>query len=355
MIFRKPYGFLIKHFRLIHLIITGILFYLVYCNNQIYSYINDCINNSSFKYNALEYINYNIHILIGIAIVLFLVIFWLFKYKEKPKTIYVISILGYVLVGIFMFILFSYFTGIPNNVLDQKVIRAYRDIMLITLGFQYLIIAIMFVRGLGFDIKKFNFGKDIQELNLTDEDGEEIEVDVNIDTNVLFRNVRKKKRELGYFFKEYKIIILGIIFIILVIIGYSSYNNIKRILKVYNQGDIIGYNNYITVNNSYYNIDNDNNYIIIKFDVFKNGKRDRLDVNNMILKINDLEYLPNKNICYKFNSFGNCYKKQYITSNSSSYMLVYEVDVLNTEKSYLIYKDSYENSFKVKLNLENYE
>lgn len=127
MVFRKPYGFLIKHFRLIHLIISGILIYLVSCNNKIYSFVNDCISNMSYKYNALEYINNSIYIWIAIVLVLFFIIYWLLRYKDKPRNMYVFSSLGYIFVAIFMFLLFSYFSGLPNNVLDQKVIRAYRD------------------------------------------------------------------------------------------------------------------------------------------------------------------------------------------------------------------------------------
>lgn len=355
MVFRKPYGFLIKHFRLIHLIITGILAYLVSCNRYIYLFINSCIKDSVNRYNALEYINYSIYVYILIVSLLFFVIYWLLKYKDKPRNIYVFSILGYLIIGIFMFVLFSYFTELPNNVINQKVIRGYRDLMLITLGFQYLIIVIMFIRGLGFNIKKFNFEKDIQELNLSSEDMEEVELDVNINTTNVMRSVRKKKRELGYFFQEYKVFILGIFFIILVIVGYNAYNYLKDVFKVYNQGNVIGYSNYINITNSYYNIDGDRNYIIVKFDVFKYGRQEKLNVNNMILLVDKEEYLPNKNICYNFNNLGNCYKKQYITDKNTSYILVYEVDSLNVERSYLIYKETYEDDFKVKLNLENYE
>ena len=355
MVFRKPYGFLIKHFKLIHLIITAILVYLVRCNREIYLFLNSCIEDSVNRYNALSYINYNIYIYITIGILLFFIIYLLFKYKDKPRSIYIFSIFGYVIIGIFMFLLFSYFTGLPNNVIDQKLIRAYRDIMLITLGFQYLVIVIMFIRGLGFNIKKFNFGKDIQELNLSSEDAEEIEVDVNLDTNVIMREVRKRKREFGYFFQEYKIFILVILFIILVIVGYNVYNYLNDVFKVYNQGETIGYVNNITIKNSYYNINSNNSYIIISFDVFKYGKQERLNVNNMILVIDDDEYVPNKNTCYNFNYLGNCYKKQYINDKNSSYILVYEVDNLNIERTYLLYKESYDNSFKVKLDLENYE
>lgn len=355
MVLRKPYGFLIKHFRLIHLIITGILIYLVSYNREIYKFLNSCIDDAVNKYNALSYINYNIYIYIIISIILFFIIYWLLKYKDKPRNIYILSIICYIFIGIYIFILFSYFSGLPSNVLNQKVIRAYRDIMLISLGLQYLLIIIMLIRGLGFDIKKFNFGKDIQELNLSSEDAEEIEVDVNIDTTNMMRSVRKRKRELGYFFNEYKVFILGILSIIIIFIGFNSYKYLKKIFQVYNQGDIVGNTIPMTVRNSYYNISDNKNYIIIKFDISKYGKQERLNVANMILSVNNKEYVANKNICNNFNNVGNCYKKQYITDKSNTYILVYEVDSLNSEKSYLLYKESYDNTFKIKLDLENYE
>lgn len=356
MVFRKPYGFLIKHFKLIHLLITAILIYLVSCNNDIYSYVNSCVIDGVNRYNALEYINYGIFFFIAIAIFLFFVIYWLFKYKDKPKRLYVISMCGYTVVGIFMFVLFMYLRELPNNVINQKVIRGYRDIMLLTLGYQYIIIVIMFIRGLGFDIKKFNFGKDIQELNLTEEDGEEVEVDVSIDTTNVMREVRKRKREFGYYLNEYKIFIIGIFAIIFGIFGIKGFNYLKDVLKVYEQGVTVGNINYLTVNSGYLNVDDDNNkYIIVGFDISKYGKKERLNVANMVLKINGVEYIPNRNICYKFNKLGNCYKKQYITDNKSSYILVYKVDDLNLKRTYLVYNESYENRFKIKLNLENYE
>ena len=60
------------------------------------------------------------------------------------------------------------------------------------------------------------------------------------------------------------------------------------------------------------------NYVIIGFDIFKYGKQSRLDINNIVLKIDDKEYLPNKNICYKFNELGNCL---IIPTNSSAHFL----------------------------------
>lgn len=355
MILRRPYAFLIKHFRLIHLVITAILVYIVRFSNNIYKFINSCISDQVNRYNAMEYIDYKIYIFIGIGLILFFLIYWLFKYKDKPRNVYIMSILGYVVVSIYLFVVFSYFSSLPNNIIDQKVIRAYRDIMILILCFQYLVIIIMFIRGLGFNIKKFNFTKDIQELNLTQEDAEEIEVDFNVDTNDLMRNVRKNKRELGYFFSEYKIFILGILLILLVVGGYFGYKFLDKKFRVYNENDIVGKLNRISIKDSYYNIDNDKNYIIINFDISKYGKEEKFNVNNMILVINKKEYIPNKNICYNFSYLGNCYKKQYINDTVRNYILVYEIDDLNVNNTYLLYKESYDEAFKVKLDLENYE
>lgn len=355
MVFRKPYGFLIKYFKLIHLIITGILVHLISYNTKVYKFLTSCIENSSVRYNALEYINYKIFIWFILVILLFFVIYFLFKYKNKPKTTYIVSIMGYGVVSIFMFVLFSYMSDLPNNVVDQKTIRLYRDLTIIVLGFQYIITIFMFIRGLGFDVKKFNFSKDIQELNLNEQDNEEVEIDVNIDTNNVIRKINKQKRELGYFYQEYKVIILVILGVILLFSGFKLYSYLSKELKVYKEEEYVGYSNYISVSDSYFSIMEDGNYIIVKLDIFRNGVKEKMDVNKLVLSINGEEYLPNKNICYKFNKLGNCYKKQYITNEVKSYILVYEIDVFNKDKSYLIYNESYDNNFKIKLDLENYE
>lgn len=355
MIFKRPYGFLIKHFRLIHLLITGILIYIVKFTSNIYKYIGICIYDSVNRYNALEYINYNIYIWLVIVLGLLFIILWLFKYKDKPRLLYIISIIGYLAIAIYIFVIFSYFTSLPNEAIEQKTIRFYQQITLIFLAFQYIIIINMIIRGLGFNIKKFNFAKDIQELDLNETDNEEIEVDLNIDTNTIMRGVRKKKRELGYFYQEFKIIIITIILILLFILGFSLYKYISNKLKYYNQDEYVGYNNYISINKSYYNIDDNGNYIIIKFSAFKNNIKEKLNINNIVLSIDGKEYLPNKNICSNFSNIGNCYKKQYITNDIKTYILVYKTELLNIDKTYILYKESHDNTYKIKLALENIE
>lgn len=354
MVLRRPYAFLIKHFKLIHLIVTAILGILVSKNRAVYIYIRKCIADSVNKYDALSYIDYGIYLWIFLAIILLFAIFWLLKYKNKPKNIYIFAIAIYIIIGIFMFVVFGFLSTLPNEVINQKSIRLYRDILLITLVIQYIFIIIMLIRGLGFDIKKFNFNKDLEELDIKEEDADEVEVNIGVNTTNVVRAVRKQKREFGYFFKEFKlyiIIILAIVGIFLIMKGYNYYSDK---LKVYKENDIVGSINYIKVVDSYYTTVDGKNYVIIKFDASRYGKRDRLNSGNMVLQIGRKKYIPNKNICYNFSEIGICYKKQLLRNEAKTYILTYNIDETKVKKSYLLYTESYDNAYKIKLDLEKY-
>ena len=336
------------------MIITVIFTYIVLKNREVYAFLKKVIVNSANKYDSGMVINYKIYIFMLIAIILCGIVYWLLKYKDKPRRIYIFTILGYVIVGIFMLTVYVYIDGFSINSIDQKTIRLYRDLVMITLFFQYYIIIFMGIRGLGFDIKKFDFSKDAQELNATSLDGEEIEINTSIDTTGIMRGVRKQKRELWYFFEEYKIYILAILIFIIAVSSYKLYNYFTLKYKVYDENTLIGNIYNITVRDSYYKIDYDKNYVIINFDIYKYGTIDRLNPGNMLLIVGKDSYTPDKNICYKFNDLGNCYKKQYITNESNNYILSYAVDNLNIQDAYLIYSESYEDSYKVKLVMKEY-
>lgn len=57
MVFRKPYAFLIKHFKIVHLILTLIYIYLALKVNGILKYYNNFISGTESKLNAINYVN----------------------------------------------------------------------------------------------------------------------------------------------------------------------------------------------------------------------------------------------------------------------------------------------------------
>lgn len=354
MILRKPYAFLIKYFKLIHLVITAILTILLIQNRNLYNFLGKCILDVVNKYDASKYIHYSIFLLFILVIGLFYVVYWLLKYKDKPRKIYLFSMGCYAIILIVLIVTFNYMSGFSTNVIDQKTIRLYRDILFITMLIQAYVTIVMLVRGLGFDVKKFNFREDFQELNISQEDAEEVEVNLGVDTTNIMRKVRKQKREFGYFFQEYKLYILIILIIFSIVLVIKGYNYFDRKLKVYRENDLIGSYNYITVKNSYYDIVDDKYYVIIKFNAYKNGVKERLNTNKLTLLMGDTKYVPDKTVCSKFSSLGICYKKQYITNNEASYIVAYSVQNLNINKAYLVYDESYDNNYKVKLSMSNY-
>ena len=354
MILKKPYAFLIKYFRLIHLVIMGLFTYVAIKNREVYKFLKKVIVDSAYKYNALEYINYKIYIFIVIAIILCGIVYFLLRYKDKPRKIYIFTIIWYIIISVFIFVVYGYINKLSAMAINQKTIRLYRDLLSIVMCGEYYIIIFMLVRGLGFDIKKFNFSKDAQELNLSAQDSEEVEVNINVDTTNLVRGARKQRRELGYFFQEFKIYILVILVLVFGIVGYKMYAYFSSKYKVYKENEIFGNIYNMVIRDSYYEIDDDNNYVIINFDVLKYGKRDRLNLGNMILMVGDSNYTVDKNICYQFKNLGNCYKKQYIDTTMKNYIVVYPVDNLNIQDVYLLYKESYEDEYKVKLVMKEY-
>lgn len=351
MIIRKPYAFLIKHFKLIHLIITTLLGIVLYSSSNIYNFINDCIDNADNRFSALKYINNNLFIYIIIAITFMFIIRWLLKYKEKPRSIYLFSILYYLVIMVVLYIVFGYLKRLPDIYIDAKDIRMYRDVMFMIISLQYVITIIMLIRGLGFDIKKFNFSKDFEEMNIDQSDNEEVEVDLFANKDNILMGLRKSKREFGYYLKEYKVILSFILIVLVAILGYKIYSSVGNKNLLYNEGDIVGSNYSFMVNESYYKVINERNYIIIKFNISTFLTNKKFNYGNLKLSINDKSYYPVKSVCYNFNYLGTCYNQQILSSESNSYILTYLVDEYDNDNSYIVYSEDVDVNYKIKLNL----
>ena len=354
MVLKRPYAFLIKHFRLIHIIITAIFLYVAIMSMDIYKYLNTVVDNTLNRYNVLLYMRYSIFFFIFIALLLCIVVFLLLKYKSKPRRIYIVTFIGYAIITAFFIVLFNYMHTFTDSIVDQKTIRVYRDILLLLQFFEFYIILFMLIRGMGFDIKRFDFKSDLQELNATLEDSKEVEIDTRIDTTNAKRLIRKQGRELGYYYKEYKYFIVAILTFIGVFLIYKGYDYFDAKLKVYKENERIGEVFNVIIKDSYYYTEGNDNYVVIDFDISKTGSPKLFNSGVMNLVIGRKKYIPDKNICAKFISLGPCYKRQYIRKTTENYILAYKVDRLNVSKTYIEYNESYDKEFKVKLALKEY-
>lgn len=349
MIVRKPFAFLIKHFKAIHLFLFGLLVYVCYKYNGIVSFLRNYISTGNGRYDAVNYINYTpIYIILG-AIVVMAIIYYLMKYKDKPKKLYLFSIIGYIAVIILFIFLFNYLRTFSSSIIEQKTLRLYRDISLMGLIFQYIIIVIMLIRGLGFDIKKFNFSKDIQELNIDLTDNEEVELVMGFDTNKTKFKIRRFFREFRYFIRE-NILFTGLSLIVIVIILWIIVVNYTSKNKVYKENEYFGVDFNMLVNGSYLTKEDNSlkklsvgssSLLVVKFKISSNHS-DVLNPDNFILSIYGKTYSPNNKYCSSLKDIGKCYNKIKLTEQEKEYIFVYLVDdnVLN-KKIYLKYDYGY--------------
>ena len=128
----------------------------------------------------------------------------------------------------FLIVYNSAMTTLEEVSMTNQALRAYSDIsLLLPLG-QYYFIVIALLRGIGFNIKQFNFSKDIKDLEISEEDSEEIEVNLSSNVYKYKRFGRRRLRELRYYFFENKywiLLILGV-FVLVVLFSFLSIINL---------------------------------------------------------------------------------------------------------------------------------
>ncbi len=363
MILRKPYAMLIKHFRLIHFILLGLTIYLAFMSNDVLRFLNDFIANRTSSINATGYLSIMVYPVIVLIVGICVAIYYLMREKKKPKLLYLLIIIFYIVtMGVLIYSSVN-LDIIENEILESSTLRLVRDILRVDVYAQYIAIAIITVRALGFDIKKFDFAKDINELQIDVSDNEEFEFMIGVNTDNLKRKGRKQLRELRYYFVENKLFITIILSVVAIVGIIMIILNINFTNKVYKEDENIQtalYNlvftdTYLT-KYSYNNKDigyNDTSYVIVKFNINAiNQGTYQLDTNKFLLKVNNETIIPTKKYYEDLKDIALGYRSQKIDSNLKTFILVYNIDneYLN-KKMTLSYEEGYvkeEGNWKVK-------
>ena len=213
MVIKKPYAFLIKHFRLIHGLLFGLLLYLMTKSISIYGFFNDYAINHTYinQLNlASNYVSLMMYITAILVILILLVIYFILSMKEKSNRIYLAGILYYIVLIVFYIYIYSVLSGIEETILDIETVRLYRDISLIVLLPQIVFVFIMFGRTLGFNLKQFEFKKDLEEMEIDVSDNEEVELTLGNDTYKIARFFRKLLRLTKYILIENKLFVIAL-------------------------------------------------------------------------------------------------------------------------------------------------
>lgn len=354
MILRKPYALLIKHFKFVHLIFTLISLFLFLKCNDLLAFIDEYIANSGFiieSYKIEELFPTYLNLLIIFGIILNIIIAVLLKNKDKKITFYIVNIIIYVI----LFVGFSYTSSVINSmqiqIVDTRLVRALRDIFSALNIFQIISFMMYAFRATGFDFKKFNFTKDLIDLQIEETDNEEVEVAVDIDINKIDRNRRKNLRMLKYFYFENRfwcnIGISAFCVIITIIAVFSSVD--KNV--TYKQNQIFNTTNYSMKIEDVYITDKDKNgktieegksFVLVEFSAKKTNNKDtKFNLSRLELVMNDMIYHNSDRYINYFDDFGTIYTNQDLLAEYKSYFLIYRVDNNDLNgKSKLIYVDN---------------
>lgn len=351
MILKKPYAFIIKHFRAVHLFLLIPMFYLIIKTKNIVSFFAEYIaNDYTFKFNNVlsslsgNYINLFMYLAVILILVVFMFLFIILQKKEKPTRYYSVSIIYYIVIFILLTTCFSIFEQIENDTLNMTFARIIRDLAFIVHYSQYIFVIFNIIRGSGFNLKKFNFKSDLIDLEIESEDSEEFEFLVGGDPYKAKRTLRRLLRELKYYYFENKFIFSIVAVVVVVVLGTIIFRG-RDITKVYGENDSIafGFVN-IKVKDSFISdlsasgsvIKNGKAYVILQIDVTNRYAEEKeFNYGNLNLVVNGKQVSPVIHLGNYFIDYGNPYTGGKIKSNTeNAYVLVYEINLKDIAGSY---------------------
>ena len=351
MIFRKPYAFLIKNFKKIHIFLLLISLFVAYKLIGVSTFVSEFMNLGIYDVYNDPITNYiTFFTLFGVLVLIIGVsaLLLLLRYKNKPWKIYLFTLIEYVALFFVLNMIKGFFSGYTNDIATTD-LRMSRDLLMIFIFLQIPAIGIFGMRVFGIDIQKFNFNSDQEFLELKEEDQEEFEININIDKNSFKRLYKRLFRNLNYFYLEHKKICITIISILLLVGVFNVYKLIFVTNKSYKEGQIYSANGYtITVNNSYYTnksndgtvISSNSGFIIIDLTIKNNAGRRTIKMDNFHIKNGVSDYTTtNKMYAEEFKDLGTTYGSvdELLSGEEQNLIIVYKVDSKLDKNGYVLY------------------
>jgi len=372
MILRKPYAFLIKHFRMVHVVLTLLAIYVCSKTNKLFEFFSSYLGSSLDpleKYGAASrYVGFILYFAIILILTICIVVLVLMRRKEKPYVLYIsLSVFYLVLIIGFMFAS-STLSSMEYMDVDIRVAAGLRDFIQACYMAQYVTIILMAVRATGFDIKKFNFGNDDKDFALSEDDDEEFDVALDLDTEDIKAKIRKRLRIINYIYKENKFAVMILELIVISSIGIAGLNMFLNRDIIYKENESFkSYSYELTVMDSYslvkdyrgLEIVKDRFYIAVRLNLKNIVNADRtFNIENTRINVkNKGVFLPVTDRYELFQDLGMPYYGSTIgAGKEKTILLVYELprEYANYVMHFEYFKDEIENKYiynKVKLNL----
>lgn len=366
MIIRKPYAFLIKNFRRVHIFLLLVGLYVFFKLLDISSFISEFMNLGAYDYfnNPItKHITIPLYIAIVVLTVVSFFLLLLLQRKGKPWKIYLIPIIEYIALFLVLTMISSFFNHF-NNTIATTDIRLSRDLLILAIVVNLPVLAIFGMRVLGVDLKKFDFSSDEEFLELSEDDREEIELRIKFDKNIFLRFFRRVYRNLRYFYLEHKLICNSVAVIIGVVILGSLFKFFFITNRSYSEGDFYSANGYtIKINESYFTdkdyrgeiISKASNFVIVDLTIENHLSSRTIELENFHLKNGVSDYTTtDKTYGKEFQDLGSTYDsvKKLKKDEIANVIIVFKVDKdLNKNNFALFYQEDGGNLRKIKLDI----
>ncbi len=367
MVLKKPYAFLIKNFKIIHLILFAVILYITYRYSKIYSFFADYVRNN----NTVGVTIANTYIPITIFLAVFLVIIFsalmwlLMNNKKKPSKFYLIAGIYYLIIFISIIVAYNTINELATVTLTQRIARAYRDIYQILFFPNIYFLIISLIRGIGFDVKKFNFSKDLEELEIKSEDNEEFEFVLGKDSYKWKRKLRRNLREAKYYIIENKFFISLIAGIILIVGTISLLLNATLFKEDYRLGSTLKTAGFIyKLNHAYLTsydltgkkIKEDKKYLVLDLTIRSLGNPNSIKPENFYVVKGKNTYNYKSSLSDSFSDIGTSYKGDLISTEGENFIFVFEVDLkAKGEFTLTIFDQTKFKNNKVEYEYKNYK
>lgn len=342
MILKKPYAVFIKYFRQMHgimsLFIMFVLlrFFNIFSFFRIYSIDYRAVTNIN---SITNYFDYFFLLIIFFVIFFNIIILVVVYYKKKPFMLYIFNLLLFISSLVLYYSCFNYFRASSSLIMDVRTSKAFRDFYLIFSFLQLVSFIFVFVRAVGFDIKRFDFVSDLQELDISEKDSEEIEVSLDVDFLEIRSNFKRNIRNFKYVYVEHKFLINFFVLLFISFLAFFIYYNVHLRVSKYNQGESFNasgfefsvLDSYIVDSNSRGNkiIETDGEYpgavVAVKIKVRSNGVRKKLNTGLLTLNVGDFSYGYQQVYAKELDDIGETYYDDEISSDYKTYILAFEI------------------------------
>lgn len=352
MILRKPYAFLMKHFRKINFVLLILVGFVLWRDLALYNFVRNYVATGIYNVRLDAITNYfNVYLLGALLFVSFvsIVLGFLLKRKDKPYISYfLILIVSIVNIALLLFVFYYFTITINSTSFDLSSALVVRDLSFMVSLPYYPVIFLLVIRAIGLDLKSFGFGTDKDFDDVGEEDREEVEVEVSFDKDRYIRKFRKAYRHFKYFFLENKIKISVIFAFVILLAGFNLYRYVFVENKLYHPGDTFTVNGLsITTHESYLTnrdytgniINNDRYFFILDATITNKTSREvAFNANNFYLYVDRNYYIPTNRYNLSFADMGTLFNKgdKIPAAESKEWLFVFEISKPTNQSAFLL-------------------